>query len=416
MRRETQNTRIRETLSIQGQPVANLNTNRARDLSNPNTLCLQHQFPLPYIENHMRWRQLELGRMNIECPDCGALHWIAERILHSGKTHPKFEKCCKHGSVSLPLLQPPPEPLYSLLNGQDPEALAFRHDLRPWNSAFSFTSVAHNLDRRTTAHGSGICNFQIHGELYHLQGPLEAPSPENARYSQMYLYDPEYATNLRATRNSALDGRLLNEITEMLYSCSPWIQISRTAFEQLAEQAVIPGEYSIVLNPQLQLIVNSGADSRRANLSTATEVAMIVPEEYGEKGFWDIVLAQRTVNEDGNLIDHRYHRINQNHAAYFPLHYVMMFPRGESGWHWALELNNPDGQRQRVRMGQRTFYRFRLHPRINEPNTIFQCQMLFQQLVVDIWAAADQNKLLWIRHHQANLRTDLYNGLADILQ
>ena len=176
-------------------------------------------------------------------------------------------------------------PLYSLLNGQDPEARAFPYDLRPWNSAFSFTSVAHNLDRRTTAHGGGIHNFQIHGALYYLQGQLEAPGPENARYSQMSLYDPPFSTNLIATRNLARDQRLLNEIMEMLYSCSPWIQIYCTAFEQLAEQAVIKGEYSIVLNPQLQLIVNSGADSRRANLATATEVVMIVPEKYGEKGF-----------------------------------------------------------------------------------------------------------------------------------
>ena len=180
MRRENQNTRIRETESIEGQAVANPNTNQARALPNPNTLRLQHRFPLAYIENYLLWKQLMLGRMNIECPDCGALHWIAERILHSGKTHPKFEKCCKHGGVSLPLLQPPPEPLYSLLNGQDPEARAFRYDLRPWNSAFSFTSVAHNMDRRTIAHGGSIRNFQIHGELYHLQGPLEAPGPENA--------------------------------------------------------------------------------------------------------------------------------------------------------------------------------------------------------------------------------------------
>ena len=35
--------------------------------------------------------------------------------------------------------------------------------------------------------------------------------------------------------------------------------------------------------------------------------------------------------------------------------------------------------------------------------------------MVDAWSVCDQNKLSWIRAHQANLRADLYNGLADSL-
>jgi len=43
-------------------------------------------------------------------------------------------------------------------------------------------------------------------------------------------------------------------------------------------------------------------------------------------------------------------------------------------------------------------------------------QRLFQQFGVDAWAACDQNKLNWLRTNQAKLRTDLYNGLAHVLQ
>jgi len=35
---------------------------------------------------------------------------------------------------------------------------------------------------------------------------------------------------------------------------------------------------------------------------------------------------------------------------------------------------------------------------------------------VDAWAVCDQNKLSWIRSHQANIRADLYNGLTDALE
>ena len=64
---------------------------------------------------------------------------------------------------------------------------------------------------------------------------------------------------------------------------------------------------------------------------------------------------------------------------------------------------------------QRSYFRFRLHTRPNQPTTLFPAQRLFQQFVVDAWGICDQNKLGWIRSHQANIRAELYNGLADLL-
>jgi hypothetical protein len=60
--------------------------------------------------------------------------------------------------------------------------------------------------------------------------------------------------------------------------------------------------------------------------------------------------------------------------------------------------------------------RYRLHLRIDEPKTIFQAQRLFQQYLVDAWAACDQNKLNWIHLNQGQLRSDLYNGLSDAMR
>ena len=47
---------------------------------------------------------------------------------------------------------------------------------------------------------------------------------------------------------------------------------------------------------------------------------------------------------------------------------------------------------------------------------LFHCQRLFQQYLVDAWAACDQNKLSWLRSHQNNLRADVYNGSADVVR
>ena len=51
-----------------------------------------------------------------------------------------------------------------------------------------------------------------------------------------------------------------------------------------------------------------------------------------------------------------------------------------------------------------------------EPTTILCGGRLLQQLVMDFWAAAEQLNLRWLRTHQATIRADLYQGLADALQ
>ena len=82
----------------------------------------------------------------------------------------------------------------------------------------------------------------------------------------------------------------------------------------------------------MQLILEAGADCRRENLLTSDEVAVIIPDEYGNASFRDIVLAERYAPNK----QPRYCRINLTHAAYMPLHYVLLFPRGDTGWHWGL--------------------------------------------------------------------------------
>ena len=139
-------------------------------------------------------------------------------------------------------------------------------------------------------------------------------------------------------------------------------------------------------------------------------MAIIIGGGYAESGFRDIILASRKN-------DNRPHfsSINGNHTSYMPLHYVLLFPRGELGYHWALQLQDNGGQRKNTRLAQRAFYRYRLHPRSGESDILFCGQPLWQQYLVDALAVCDQNKLQWLRHHQANIPSDLYNGLADAM-
>ena len=128
---------------------------------------------------------------------------------------------------------------------------------------------------------------------YHLQGPLEAPANVAPRYAQLYFYDPSYATDTRLQANTQLDATVLRRLTDMLFDVqNPFITLYQTARERLqAQPGTAPSR--IVLNPQLRLILEAGADRRRENLPTSDEVAVIIPDEYSDASFRDIVLAER---------------------------------------------------------------------------------------------------------------------------
>lgn len=65
-------------------------------------------------------------------------------------------------------------------------------------------------------------------------------------------------------------------------------------------------------------------DRRRYNNPTANELAGVLPDDGIEAESRDIVVQMR----GGDLC-----HIKETHAAYDPLHFVLMFPHGDPGWH-----------------------------------------------------------------------------------
>ena len=218
--------------------------------------------PLAFITERARWRALNLGQMNVICEFCNAKHWFNERASGSTTTRSVFEQCCKKGAVQLPLLSVAPELLQSLMKNEDSIGRAFRTKIREYNPALSFTSVKYQADTPTANWGPGVHCFQIHGELYHLQGPLEPAPNTTPQFAQLFLYDPQYAASMRYTLHPDLDLHLLEQLTLILHECNPFIEIYQTAKERLNTTSINAdsGITRILLNPQLQLIVESGAD------------------------------------------------------------------------------------------------------------------------------------------------------------
>jgi hypothetical protein len=77
----------------------------------------------------------------------------------------------------------------------------------------------------------------------------------------------------------------------------------------------------------MRLILEASTNRRCKNLLISNKVAVIIPDEYGNASFRDIILAERYAPNKRP----RYCRINLTYAAYIPLHYVLLFPYSNTG-------------------------------------------------------------------------------------
>lgn len=96
-------------------------------------------------------------------------------------------------------MPPPPPLLQALLEKNTPEAKHFQKEIRSYNNALTFTSCCFTADERLRGQG-GIYQFQIHGKLFHLQGPLQENEGRIPNFAQLYFYDPAIANASQVAR------------------------------------------------------------------------------------------------------------------------------------------------------------------------------------------------------------------------
>ncbi|KAI8557126.1 hypothetical protein RHMOL_Rhmol05G0311100 [Rhododendron molle] len=376
------------------------------NLTHEENLCSEEEVDMPVeLEVDARARVNScrhfLGKMDVVCPFCKALHWMDEKLVKSSKKNPLFGTYCLQGKVKLPLLMTPPPPIQALYDGNDDRSKSFRAKTRVYNAANAFTSLGATLDARILS-GRGPTSFTIHGELRHRTGSLMPLPNQEASYAQLYIYDPNSALDIRNRRNPKLRRDVLGTIQDSLLQVNPFVGKFRQAhaiLNQLAER-----EQSLPAH----LHYSPSTDRRRYNLPTADEIAVIIPGD-GTKasGLRDIILHLRGNN---GLM-----RINECHPAYLSLHYVLLFPQGELGWgpdfkQW--DVSNDEASTDRLTQLQ--FYSHRLFERRIEYSTILRGGKLFQEFLVDAWASTEQNRLTFYKMNQGKLRVELYKELKDI--
>ena len=227
----------------------------------------QARMPRPPVQRH------SLGPMNLQCPDCHALHFAAEKLAASTRNSLKFGMCCLTGQVHLPPFPPAPRHLRDLFDGTSPHSLGFRTHIRQYNAAFAFTSFGVDVDHSVIT-GSGPYLFRISGQLHHHPGANLFPlSDSHPKYAQLYIYDPQEQLAHRQTNNPTLNPAVMTEIQGILNTSHPYVQLYKQAFQIMNEKP--PEEHSTVT---IRLHAECTQDLRRYNLPSANdEVAAIIP-------------------------------------------------------------------------------------------------------------------------------------------
>lgn len=149
--------------------------------------------------------------MNQKCNFCNALKWKGETP----------GMCCNIGKTQLDPLQPPPEPLRSLLEGDHPDHDHFINRTRKYNSCFQMTSFG----AKQIVEEGCMPTFKVQGQVYHLYGSLIPNTQENPQFLQIYFVgEDEKEVKLRCSLYPEIKQALVKQVQNMLHTENKYIE------------------------------------------------------------------------------------------------------------------------------------------------------------------------------------------------
>ncbi|PAA56554.1 hypothetical protein BOX15_Mlig008917g4 [Macrostomum lignano] len=320
------------------------------------------------------------GPMDRACDQCGALLWCSETRNF----------CCAKGKVKLPS-RTVPQVLADLYMGQHRMSAEFLTNIRSYNSALHLTSLGAKL--RLVP---GWCpSFIISGQLHHNTASLFAEDSAEPHGWQVYFNDRELES--RQSLSQKVKPELLELLQTLLHECNGYVRSLRAVAHRISQDPEL-GDARIVIHPDRR---PSGEHIRRYNLPTANEVGILIVEDNeNTPASRDVVIQLRGGGSQ---------RISETHRSYDPLEYVLLFPNGEDGWHPELLMSNGK------KLTPMKYYASEIMVRAGQFSVLHYGRRLFQQYLVDMCAKIEAERLLYLRTHQQDLRSETYSGLRDAL-
>ncbi|EGT54381.1 hypothetical protein CAEBREN_32751 [Caenorhabditis brenneri] len=339
-----------------------------------------------------------LGQMSTQCSSCKALHYQGE--LPQSK---EFNTCCRHGLVDLPMFENFPPELQDLYVGSTPEANEFRKNCRSYNNSLAMGCTKAKLD----VPKGGPYSFRIHGQVYHLIGPLHPAEGEEHVFAQVFILDTEEAADELANRkvNRTCSKEVFKLLIDILEKYNPFVKSFKMMREKEEEEEMMAKAQNRELK-EVKMVFRQGKkfDPNRYQIPTANEVAVVfVGDEYQIPGRREITVYQRSTGKLQNLLD-----IDKETD---PLCYPLLFVDGRYGWHLGRKRRKESGDGEE-KMSTREFYSYYLHVR-PQFSPLFYAKKLFQQYCVDVWTKIEHERLNFILKNQKQLRVESLHGLME---
>ncbi|KAF8100750.1 hypothetical protein N665_0218s0088 [Sinapis alba] len=308
--------------------------------------------------------------------------WYGERLNRRRNTSkPAFSICCLQGQVQLQLLKEPPMVLKKLMQGDDKLSKHFQKNLRPYNMAFSFTSLGGKVERSVLL-GIGPSMFELQGENYHLMGSLYPNDGNDAKFGQLYIVDTENEVENRVNclskgkakfkekKKDRLKSEIIDILMKMLNEVNPYVK----QFSSAKDRFMADPDDAF----HMRIVSDRLKDGRTYNTPTATEVPALIPGDLNiDMDKRDIVLQRQS----GKL-----KRISEIHASYLAMQYPLLM---------------------------RQFFAFRLQERFNESHCLLHGRRLFQQFIVDAFTTIESNRLRYLKFNQSSLRSDSFDSIKE---
>jgi hypothetical protein len=212
----------------------------------------------------------------------------------------------------------------------------------------------------------------------------------------------------------SLDPTTLDRLLTMMYNINPYVEV----FKMARDMMVIEGA---PMDLKLCIIASRTKDARRYNVSTTDEVvALMVGDGSKVVDRRDVVLAQQVGP---------FQRISELHVGYMALHYPLLFPYSEDGWHSNIPLNGVVGdadldedhaeeselRRKHCNVTMADFYGYRLQHRDTNGIALLRGDLLRHQYIMDVYAAIEQSRLKYLHPNKKKFYADLYQGLQDAI-
>jgi hypothetical protein len=117
---------------------------------------------------------------------------------------------------------------------------------------------------------------------------------------------------------------MLDRLLTMMYNINPYVEVFKMARDMMVTEGA-------PMDLKLRLIASRTKDARRYNVPMANEVvALMVGDGSEVVDRRDVVLAQQVSP---------FQRISELHVGYMALHYPLLFPYSEDGWHPYILVN-----------------------------------------------------------------------------